>query len=82
MVSDALDEADCRRPRCGGRTSEWPIVHPVRSGDQTVIVEGVPAQVCFTCGETFISEAIQARLEHLLETRPVKGTIPFREWRD
>jgi YgiT-type zinc finger domain-containing protein len=72
----------CPRPRCHGTTSDWAIVHPVRHGDQTVIVEGVPARVCFTCGATRISEATQARLDALLEARPVDGTIPFREWSD
>jgi len=47
-----------------------------------VIVEGVPARVCFTCGDTRISEATQERIEALLAARPVTGTLPFREWRE
>jgi YgiT-type zinc finger domain-containing protein len=77
---DVPDDA-CPRPRCHGTTSEWAIVHPVQRGAQTVIVEGVPARVCFTCGETRISEATQALIRALLEAHPVEGTLPFREWR-
>jgi len=72
----------CSRPHCSGTTSDWAIVHPVRRGDHTVIVEGVPARVCFTCGDTRISEATQERIEALLAARPVTGTLPFREWRE
>ena len=83
MTSEgARGSEPCPRPHCRGTTSEWAIVHPVRRGELTVIVEGVPAQVCFTCGETRISAATHARIDALLEARPVKGTLPFREWRE
>lgn len=74
------DEAACAR--CRGATSEWAIVHPVEHGGQTVIVEGVPARVCFECGETHITDATRAHIRKLLEARPVAGTLPFREWRE
>lgn len=74
------DEPLCRR--CHGATREWAIVHPVEHDGQTVIVEGVPARVCFACGDTRISDATRTRLERLLKARPVAGTIPFREWRE
>lgn len=68
--------------RCNGATSEWSIVHTVEHEGQTVIVDGVPARVCFECGDTRVTDATRARLRLLLQARPVTGTIPFREWRD
>jgi len=80
-ASPSASGPPCSRPHCRGTTTEWSIVHPVRHGELTVIVEGVPARVCFTCGHTDISDETRARLEALLRDRPVEGRIPFREWR-
>jgi len=69
----------CRRPDCPGLT-DWRIVHPLEIDGQTVIVDDVPAGVCFLCGETRLSEETRSRLERLLRDRPNRSRIPFVEF--
>ena len=42
-------------------------------GDATIVVRGVPAEVCEACGEAIVTQAIAEHLERLVETAIAAG---------
>lgn len=45
-----------------GTTSSGIVTVTLQRGDTTVILKGVPGDVCDNCGEYYLSEAIAARV--------------------
>lgn len=70
----------CSVKGCPGHYEHKLITHTVKKGDQIIVIESVPAEVCSVCGDTLLSlEAVRA-LEKLLQSpgEPV-GTAPIYE---
>lgn len=51
-----------------GETAPGTATVTLNRGDATVIVKGVPADVCDNCGEYYLSEDVAARVLSLAET--------------
>ena len=50
-------------------------------GRTTVVIKGVPAQVCVNCGEEYVGEETTARLLHMVEEAAREGVqVDIREY--
>ncbi len=56
---------DC--PLCGGSKTQGTTTFTVDLGFGVVVVRDVPATVCAQCGADWISDAIAARLENIVD---------------
>ncbi|MBI5816777.1 MAG: type II toxin-antitoxin system MqsA family antitoxin [Nitrospinae bacterium] len=56
-----------------GETSPETVTFPIQKGDTTVILKGVPAEVCDTCGEQYFSEDVTGKIMKLAEEAILKG---------
>ncbi|MDA2924096.1 type II toxin-antitoxin system MqsA family antitoxin [Acidobacteria bacterium AH-259-G07] len=50
---------------CGGNLRAGKTTYSVDYGQGVLVVRNVPAEVCEQCGESWISDAMSARLEEL-----------------
>lgn len=56
-----------------GETNSGKVTVTLQRGDATVIVKGVPGEVCENCGEYYLSEDITGRVFALAEEAVKKG---------
>ena len=56
-----------------GSTSPGNVTVSLQRGDSTVIIKGVPADVCDNCGEYYLSESITDAVLKLAEDAVQKG---------
>ena len=61
---------------CQGQYENRTTVLTFQRRGQSVVVEGVPAQVCDRCGDTLLSESIVREVEDLLDREP-EGSAPL-----
>ena len=59
---------------CKGKVVEKKIKVDFRWGDELVVIEDVPAEVCQQCGEKYFSPEVYKEMENLAKTKenPVK----------
>ena len=59
---------------CKGRVAEQRIRVDFRWGNELVVIEDVPAEVCQQCGEKYFSPEVYKEMENLAKTKekPVK----------
>jgi YgiT-type zinc finger domain-containing protein len=53
--------------KCGGSLAEKAITHQEPVGEELFEIEGVPALVCFRCGETWISDEAMAVIQEIVK---------------
>jgi YgiT-type zinc finger domain-containing protein len=59
----------CKR----GETSQGSTTVSVTRGECTVVVKGVPAQICENCGEYYLAEDVAARVFEMADTAVKSG---------
>jgi len=71
----------CSIQGCTGEYEDQDVVHTVAHGGQTIVIEGVPAEVCSVCGDTLLSPETVHGIEGLLKSheKPIK-TAPVFEF--
>ena len=62
----------CQTPDCTGEREAHPISHAVIYRQRTVVVHGVPADLCPECGDAMVSEETLLVLDGLLR-RQARG---------
>ncbi len=71
----------CSIEGCPGEYENRRIAHTVRQGDQVIVVDHVPAEVCNLCGDVLLKPETIRRIEKLLESqREPTGTVPLYEY--
>ena len=65
----------CHTPDCTGERGAHPISHSVIYRQRTVVVHGVPADLCPECGDTVVTEETLLVLDGLLR-RKSRGKSP------
>ncbi|MCX5772485.1 MAG: type II toxin-antitoxin system MqsA family antitoxin [Candidatus Hydrogenedentes bacterium] len=56
-----------------GETAPGTTTVNLNQGESTIIIKGVPAEICTNCGEYYVSEEINAQLLRLAEEAVRKG---------
>lgn len=71
----------CSVEQCPGRYEHRTIVHTVRHEGELLIIDGVPADVCDTCGDVLFDPGTLRRIEVILQQlgRPSR-TVPLYEF--
>jgi YgiT-type zinc finger domain-containing protein len=58
---------------CAGKLKDSILTHEERRGDQLYLFQNVPTQVCSTCDEIWIDEAVLREIDELIESgEPVR----------
>jgi YgiT-type zinc finger domain-containing protein len=60
---------NCSIQGCPGRYESRQIIHTVRRGDDLLVVENVPAEVCDVCSDTLLTPDTVRHLERLIHER-------------
>ena len=71
----------CSIEGCPGEYEERQVAHTVRHKGQVIVIDHVPAEGCFACGDVLLKPETIRRIETLLREapRPV-GTVPLYEY--
>ena len=56
-----------------GDTKPGKVTVTLQRGDSTIIIKGVPGDVCVNCGEYYLSESVTAEVLKLAEDAVRKG---------
>ncbi|HEV7505578.1 MAG TPA: YgiT-type zinc finger protein [Thermoanaerobaculia bacterium] len=56
----------CQSPGCTGEHQPQTISHSVIHRERTLVIHGVPADVCPDCGEVLVAEETILHIDHLL----------------
>jgi YgiT-type zinc finger domain-containing protein len=68
MAADDTDDApQMLCPRCSGATAATTVRTAIWRGDELVVVEDIPAQVCEACVEQYYDEDVSDALRQLME---------------
>ena len=57
----------CSIQGCPGQYEQRAIVHTVKRGDEVLVFEGVPADVCDVCSDTLLAPETIRHIEKLIE---------------
>jgi YgiT-type zinc finger domain-containing protein len=57
-----------------GETKPGKATMSFQEGDTTVVVKDVPAEICQTCGESYMSTEVAETIERLVDGAVRKGT--------
>jgi YgiT-type zinc finger domain-containing protein len=60
---------NCSIKGCPGKYESKVIVHTVRRGDELIVIENVPADVCNICSDTLLAPDTVRHLEKIIERR-------------
>lgn len=62
---------------CGGKLVSRKVRHDQHWGDKIVVFEDVPARVCLSCGETWLSSKVVRTIDKLLtkQNKPRKRML-------
>lgn len=74
---------NCTIVGCPGSYEERMVVHTMQRGDQIVVINHVPAEVCTICGDILFTPETVRRLESLgrRNATPI-GTVPLYDFSD
>jgi len=68
----------CRIPDCPGTYEVRRIIHAERHGEQIVVIDDVPAEVCDFCGDTLFGPDTVEMLEQITVALPAPaGVVPL-----
>ena len=72
---------NCTVAGCSGIYEARTIVHTMHRGDQILVIDHVPAEVCPICGDILFTPETVRRLEALgrLTSAPI-GTVPLYDF--
>ena len=71
----------CSIEGCPGEYENRRITHTVRRGDQVIVIDHVPAEVCNLCGDVLLKPETIRQIEKLLDSqREPAGTVPLYEY--
>ena len=74
-------EMKCSIEGCPGEYEERQVAHTVRHKGQVIVIDHVPAEVCFACGDVLLRPETIRRIETLLREAPrPAGTVPLYEY--
>jgi len=59
----------CRTPGCTGEHERRTISHQIVYQERTLVLHGVPAQVCSDCGEILLDSETISRIDRILARR-------------
>ena len=60
----------CSIKGCPGQYEARSIVHTVKRGEDVLVFENVPAEVCAVCSDTLLSPETVRHLEEMMRHRP------------
>jgi YgiT-type zinc finger domain-containing protein len=67
----------CNMSDCPGEYEPRRVVETVGRGNNTIVIEDVPAEVCTVCGDTLFTAATMRQIEQLLASPPAAArTVP------
>lgn len=71
----------CSIKDCPGEYGKKNIVHTVRHGDEVIVIDHVPADVCSICGDVLLTPTTVRHIESILDSSksPTK-TVPLYEY--
>ncbi len=65
-----------------GETKQGTATVTLERGGLTLVIKGVPAQICENCGEEYVDESVTERLLETAEEVAADGTqVDIREYR-
>ena len=71
----------CTIAGCPGEYEDRKITHTVRLRGQLVVIDHVPAEVCFVCGDVLLKPSTLRGLESMLDHLPASdATVPLYEY--
>lgn len=74
---------NCTVVGCPGGYEARTIVHTLRRGEQIIVIDHVPAEVCTLCGDILFTPETVRRLEALGRTTAAPtGTVPLYDFSD
>ena len=66
---------------CGGRLANKTIKYDQHWGDQIVVFEDVPARICISCGESWLSARVVKAMDKILtQQKKPKKRIAVPVW--
>jgi YgiT-type zinc finger domain-containing protein len=60
----------CTIEGCPGEYEATPIIHTVKRGEDILVFEDVPAEVCTVCSDTLLSPETVRHLQELMRNTP------------
>lgn len=73
----------CSINGCPGEYEQREVVHTVHRGDQIIVIDHVPAEVCSVCGDVLFTPETVRRIEALRHTMvPPARTVPLYHFRE
>ena len=73
----------CSSNGCPGEYEMREVVHTVRRGDQILVIDHVPAEVCSFCGDVLFTPDTVRRIETLRHTMaPPAHTVPLYNFKE
>jgi len=71
----------CSINGCPGEYEQREVVHTVRQGDQLIVIDHVPAEVCSICGDVLFTPDTVRKIEFLRHTPvPPTRTVPLYDF--
>ena len=72
---------NCTIQGCPGEYEARKITHTVRRGEEVIVIDHVPAEVCTVCGDVLLAPETVRHIEKMLASRekPAK-TVPLYEY--
>ena len=71
----------CNLKDCHGHYERKTVIHTVRQGEQVVVIDHVPAEVCAVCGDVLFRPETVRSIEKLLrEMKQPDSTAPIYEF--
>ena len=71
----------CSIAGCPGQYEPKRIVHTVRRGEEVLVIDQVPAEVCPVCGDVLFNPETVRRIEEMLRTiKEPTRTVPLYEY--
>jgi YgiT-type zinc finger domain-containing protein len=57
-----------------GETPRGETTVTIQRGDSTIVIKGVPAEICANCGEYYLDEATAQRVSDIVDQAEKNGT--------
>ena len=71
----------CSIDGCPGEYEQREVVHTVHQGNQIIVIERVPAEVCSICGDVLFTPDTVRQIERLRHTvTPPIRTVPLYDF--
>ena len=72
---------NCTIQGCPGECEPRRITHTLRRGEEVIVIDHVPAEVCSVCGDVLLAPETVRHIEKMLDSRQKPaGTVPLYEY--